>query len=123
MSSSTRATIVITVAVIAMAAIGASLAYGATLLVNKWVGVLIIGVIMFGGAPDLEMGFGAAVCTAFASAVPAHYPLLMILPGCFAGFYLIFRAGPFLEWLYPPLGRPPEEEGRAAEEKEGPAER
>lgn len=108
MSSNARCKLVRGVAVAAMVAVGALSAYGAATLINRWVGVLVVSAIAFGSAPDFEMRVLAAIATGFACLATTLPPIIMLLPGGAAGFMLIFRTGRLLEWLYPPLGRPPE---------------
>ena len=82
MSSNARCNLVIGLAVTAMVAIGALSAYGAALFVNKWVGVVLVAVIAFGSARDLEMGILASVVTVLACFAPALPHAFILLPGC-----------------------------------------
>ncbi|MFN5300699.1 MAG: hypothetical protein ACK5HA_20700 [Planctomycetaceae bacterium] len=108
-SKNTRCNIVIGLWVTAMVAIGALSAYNAAVFVNKWVGVVIVALIAFGSAPDFEMAIFAVILTVLACVVAPLADALLLLPGGLAGLMLIFRSDDLLEWLYPPIGRPPED--------------
>jgi len=70
-SSNARCNLVIGHVVTGMVAIGALSAYGAAFFMNNWVGVVVVAVVAFGSAPDLEKGILAVVLTVFACVLRA----------------------------------------------------
>ena len=108
MSSNMRCKFVLLIAIIVMIAIGAFATYGATIYLGRWAGIVVVALIAICSSPDLEICVFAAILVTLAWVLSSFFPpSILLLPGGVAGALMVFRAGPVIEWLYPPLGQPP----------------